>query len=50
MLTDEVRDPEAVALTRFKAGATPDLGPADGEEHDLSTYHIGEHRLHLGQP
>ncbi|MGX1101392.1 hypothetical protein [Amorphus sp. MBR-141] len=48
-LTDEVRDPEAVALARFKAGEIPDLGPADGEAHDLSTFYIDEHLLHPRQ-
>ncbi|MGX1100887.1 hypothetical protein [Amorphus sp. MBR-141] len=48
-LTDDVCDPEAVPLARFKAGETPDLGPADGEAHDLSTFYIDEHLLHPGQ-
>lgn len=42
VLTDDVDDPEAVALQRFLAGETPDAGPAEGEQHELETFYVGE--------
>ena len=35
-------DPEGVALDRFINGELPDAGPSEGEQHDLSTYFIGD--------
>jgi len=40
-VADDVTDPEAVALERFRAGELPDAGPAEGERHDLSTFLVG---------
>ncbi|PKR48447.1 hypothetical protein [Thalassospira marina] len=36
-------DAEGVALDRFNAGDVPDLGPAEGEQHDLTTYFVGDY-------
>jgi len=41
-MTDGINDPEAIALARFKASEAPDAGPAEGEQHELTTYFIGE--------
>lgn len=41
-MTDDVSDPEVIALERFRAGELPDAGPAEGEQHDLSTFVVGE--------
>jgi len=41
-LTDD--DPEGIALARFKAGEMPDLGPAEGEQHEMTAYYIGEYQ------
>ena len=41
-LTDAIDDPEAVALERYRNGETPDAGPAEGEQHELTTYYVGE--------
>ncbi|MGE0652655.1 MAG: hypothetical protein AB7P12_13035 [Alphaproteobacteria bacterium] len=35
-------DPEGVALDRFRSGELPDRGPSEGEQHDLSTYFVGD--------
>lgn len=35
-------DPEGIALDRFRNGELPDAGPSEGEQHDLSTYFIGD--------
>jgi len=35
-------DPEAVALERFQNGELPDAGPSEGEQHDLTTYFVGD--------
>ncbi|PJK27868.1 hypothetical protein [Minwuia thermotolerans] len=43
-LTDDINDPGAVALSRFTNGEEPDLGPADGEQHELTTYYIGAYQ------
>lgn len=43
-LTDEISDPGAVALSRFTNGEDPDLGPAEGEQHALTTFYIGEYQ------
>lgn len=43
-LTDDITDPGSVALDRFINGDTPDLGPADGEQHELTTYFIGDYQ------
>jgi len=43
-LTDDVDDPSAVALERFRNGELPDAGPAEGEQHDLTTYFVGQVR------
>lgn len=43
-LTDDISDPRAVALARFKAGEMPDLGPAEGEQHELTAYYVGEYQ------
>jgi hypothetical protein len=48
-LTDDVNDPEGIALARFKAGEMPDLGPAEGEQHELTTYYIGEYQPEADQ-
>ncbi|MBC45180.1 MAG: hypothetical protein CMO08_05185 [Thalassospira sp.] len=40
-MSDDVTDPEAIALERFRAGELPDAGPAEGEEHELTTYFVG---------
>ena len=42
ILTDDVEDPGAVALERFRSGESPDAGPAEGEQHELTTYFVGE--------
>lgn len=39
---DAADDPGAIALERFLAGDAPDSGPADGEQHDLTTYYVGD--------
>jgi len=41
-VADEATDPEVIALERFRAGELPDAGPAEGEQHDLSTFVCGE--------
>lgn len=41
-MTDDVNDPEGIALKRFLAGEPPDAGPAEGDRHPLSTYYVGE--------
>ena len=41
-MNDDLTDPEAVALERFRAGEVPDAGPSEGEQHDLSTIVVGE--------
>jgi hypothetical protein len=41
-VADEATDPEAIALERFRAGELPDAGPAEGEQHELSTFVVGE--------
>jgi hypothetical protein len=38
-------DPEGVAMARFLAGEDPDAGPSGGEQHDLTTYFVGEVEL-----
>lgn len=43
-LTDDISDPGAAALERFNNGDTPDLGPADGEQHELTTYYVGAYQ------
>jgi len=43
-LTDDITDPDAVARDRFINGDTPDLGPAEGEQHELTTYYIGDYQ------
>jgi len=40
-MNDDVSDPEAIALERFRAGELPDAGPAEGEQHELTTYFVG---------
>lgn len=40
--TDIGYDAADIALARFLAGEEPDLGPAEGEQHDLTTFNIGE--------
>jgi len=35
-------DPEGIALDRFRNGELPDAGPTEGEQHDLSTYFVGD--------
>jgi len=49
-LTEDVTDPEGIALARFKAGELPDLGPAEGEQHELTTYYIGEYQPEADRP
>jgi hypothetical protein len=48
-LTDDVSDPGAIALSRFKDGEMPDLGPAEGEQHELTTYYIGAYQPEADQ-
>ncbi|MEW5425148.1 hypothetical protein [Amorphus sp. 3PC139-8] len=48
-LTDDISDPGAVALARFKDGELPDLGPAEGEQHELTTYYIGAYQSETDQ-
>lgn len=42
LCTDVGYDASDVALARFLAGEEPDLGPAEGEQHDLTTFDICE--------
>lgn len=48
-LNDEISDPGAIALERFNNGDTPDLGPADGEQHELTTYYVGAYQPKAAQ-
>lgn len=41
-LTDDVDDPGAVALERFRNGEPADAGPVEGEQHELTTHYVGE--------
>jgi len=47
--TDDVSDPGAVALSRFTNGEAPDLGPAEGEQHELTTYYVGAYQPEADQ-
>lgn len=40
--TDIGYDAGDIALARFLSGEVPDLGPAEGEQHDLTTFNICE--------
>jgi hypothetical protein len=41
-LTDDVDDPGAVALERFRNGEPADAGPVEGEQHELSAHYVGQ--------
>lgn len=43
-LTENVDDPGAVALERFRNGEPADAGPVEGEQHELTTYFVGTAR------
>jgi len=41
-VSDDADDPEEAAKARFLAGEKPDAGSADGDQHELATYVVGE--------